>query len=357
MRENAANCEQLKSDLERIQQRQRELDMQKGARPKERVVTGSRPESRMEVDEAPRSKGIFNLDRAAQEQMNEGLEVWISSESASSLRGLETQVICPLMDVALPGYTPSSTPGSSQVSGSSSRLEELHERLQLRSRESPARVDLPSTWGEQPVRNVVISSYKKNTEGRYHRHNRMDWSMVQRDRRDCFHDAAWVEYLTQPRVPEGVVHLIMGDSLLRVLTRIQSHWQTGILSFAGAATPQMLATLEMLGLARVYTVTLMVGTNDQGGSKEGDEAARQDELHSRGIADSNGSGHSHGVHHPLQHESGSTCSGDEHKSAKPERNNQADTQKKRPPRWAVGRGQANGAIHFPRRCILGWDSL
>ena len=78
VRENAANCEQLKSELERIQQRQRELDMQKG--------------------------------------------------------------------------------------------------LQLRNRESPARVDLPSTWGEQPVRSVVISSYKKNTEGRYHRHNRMDWS-------------------------------------------------------------------------------------------------------------------------------------------------------------------------------------
>ena len=193
----------------------------------------------------------------------------IPSESASSLRGLETQAIRPLMDVALPGYTPSSTPGSSQVSGSSSRLKELHERLQLRNRESPARVDLPSTWGEQPVKRVVISSYKKNTEGRYNRHNRMDWSTAQMDwstaqmdRRDCFHNAAWVEYFTQPRVPEGAVHLIIGDSLLRVLTRIQSHWQTGILSFAGAATPQMLATLEMLGMARVYTVTLMIGTND-----------------------------------------------------------------------------------------------
>ena len=148
------------------------------------------------------------------------------------------------------------------MSGSSSRLKELNERLQLRNRESPARVELPPTWREQPIRSVVISSYKKNTEGRYHRHNRMDWSTAQRVRRDCFHDAAWVEYLTQPHVPEGAVHLIVGDSLLRVLTRIQSHWQTGILSFAGAATPQMLATLEMLGMARVDTVTLMIGTND-----------------------------------------------------------------------------------------------
>ena len=207
----------------------------------------------VEVDEAPRSKGRFNLDRAAQEHMNEGLEVWIPTESASSLRGLETQPIRSLMDVALPGYTPSSTPSSSQVSGSSSRLKELNERLHLRNRESPTRVELSPTWREQPVRSVVIASYKKNTDGRYRRHNRMDWNAAQRPRRDCFHDASWAEYETQPRIPEVAVHLIVGDSLVRVLTRIQSHWQTGVLSFSGAATPQMLASLEMLGIARMYT--------------------------------------------------------------------------------------------------------
>ena len=109
VRENAANCEQLKSELERIQQRQRELGMQKEARPKERIVTGSRPESRKEVDEAPKSRRRLNLDRVAREHMSEGLEVWIPTESTSSLRGLETQLIHPLMDVALPTYTSSST--------------------------------------------------------------------------------------------------------------------------------------------------------------------------------------------------------------------------------------------------------
>ena len=262
VRENAANCEQLKSEMERIEQRQRELDAQKGARPKERVVTSSRPESRMEVDEAPRARGRFNLDREAREHMSEGLEVWIPNEATSSLRSLETQPIRPLMDVVLPGYTPTSTSSGSQVSGSSSRLKELSERLRQRSRESSARAQLPPTWREQPVRSVIISSYKKNTERRYHRHNRLDWNAEQKARRDCFHDAAWVEYLAPPRVPEGAVHLIIGDSLVRVLIRIQSHWQTGILSFAGAATPQILATLEMLGTTKVYTVTLMIGTND-----------------------------------------------------------------------------------------------
>ena len=148
------------------------------------------------------------------------------------------------------------------MSGSSSRLKEIHERLQLRSRESPARAEVPPTWREQSVRSVVIASYKKNTEGRYHRNNRMVWNAAQRVRRDCFHDASWAEYFTQSRIPEGAVHLIVGDSLVRVLTRIQSHWQSGILSFSGAATPQMLASLEMVGMEKMYTVTLMMGTND-----------------------------------------------------------------------------------------------
>ena len=119
--------------------------MQKGARTKERTAAGSRPESIMDVDEALRSKGRFNQDRTAQEHMNEVLEVWIPTETTSSLRGLETQPIRPLMDVALPGYTPSSTPSGSQVSGSSSRLKQLNKRLQLRNRECPARLELPPT--------------------------------------------------------------------------------------------------------------------------------------------------------------------------------------------------------------------
>ena len=68
------------------------------------------------------------------------------------------------------------------------------------TREVTIRGERPPTWREQPVRSVVIASYKKNTDGRYHRHKRMDWNTAQRARRDCFHDATWVEYYTQPRI-------------------------------------------------------------------------------------------------------------------------------------------------------------
>ena len=86
----------------------------------------------------------------------------------------------------------------------------------------------------------------------------MDWTAEQRERRDAFHDASWAEYYTQPRIPEGAVHLIIGDSLIRVLTRIQSHWQVGVLSFSGAETPQMLGSPEMIDMVKMYTVTLMM---------------------------------------------------------------------------------------------------
>ena len=93
----------------------------------------------------------------------------------------------------------------------------------------------------------------------------MDWTTAQRARarRDCFHDASWAEYYAQPRLPEGAVHLIIGDSLIRVLTRIQSHWQVGVLSFSRAATPQMMASLEMLDMVKMYTVILMTRLHEK----------------------------------------------------------------------------------------------
>ena len=130
--------------------------------------------------------------------MNEGLEVWIPPEPVPSVRGLEAPPIRPLMEVILPGCTPSSTPSSSQISGSSSRLKELHDRLKLRNRNNSTREEQPLTCRDHPDRSVIIASYKKNTDGDYHRHNRVDWTTVQRARRDCFHDVSWAEYYAQP---------------------------------------------------------------------------------------------------------------------------------------------------------------
>ena len=92
------------SEMEKLQRRQRELARQKEKRKRttEPAATASRPESCVEVDEAPRPSGRFNLDRAAQEHINEGLEVWIPPEPLPSVHSLDAQSIRPLMEVKLP---------------------------------------------------------------------------------------------------------------------------------------------------------------------------------------------------------------------------------------------------------------
>ena len=92
------------------------------------------------------------------------------------------------------------------------------------------------------MRNAVISSNKKNTEGRYHRYRKKKWTNAQCERMAAFNDALWSEYLTRPRLPEGAVNLIIGDSLVSVLTRIQS--------------------LEKLEMMKRHAVNLMMGFND-----------------------------------------------------------------------------------------------
>ena len=49
--------------------------------------------------------------------------------------------------------------------------------------------------------------------------------------------------------------MIIGDWLVRVLTRVKAHWQVGVLSFSGAAMPQILVSLEMLEVRKTHTVT------------------------------------------------------------------------------------------------------
>ena len=100
--------------------------------------------------------------------MNEGLEVWIPPEPVPSVRSLDTQPIRPLFEVTLPGYTSSSTSSSIQICRSSSRLNELRDRMQSRTRDDSIREERPPTWRDHPVRSVIIASYKKNTDGAYH---------------------------------------------------------------------------------------------------------------------------------------------------------------------------------------------
>ena len=176
LHESVANRDQLKSEIELLERKQHEFASGKESKVKtstDPLMTRSRPVSRMEVDQAPRSSGHFNLDRIAQEHMNEGLDTRKPSEPVPSLKNLQSGRIRPLMDIALPCLTLRSTLGR-QTGMGKSRLKELQERLQSRTPERSTREAEPLTLREHPVRSVIIASYKKNTDGAYHRYKRDD---------------------------------------------------------------------------------------------------------------------------------------------------------------------------------------
>ena len=77
LQESIAKCDQIKSELERLQRRRQVVA---SGKEKKRTTT----ESRMEVDEAPRASGRFTLHRVAQEHMNEGLKAWTPPEPVRS---------------------------------------------------------------------------------------------------------------------------------------------------------------------------------------------------------------------------------------------------------------------------------
>ena len=63
-----------------------------------------------------------------------------------------------------------------------------------------------------------------------------------------------MDYLTKPGKPEGAVHLIIGYSLVWLVTIVRAHWQIVFLSFSDTAMAQSLASLKMLEVRTILTV-------------------------------------------------------------------------------------------------------
>ena len=72
LQQEVATRDKMRSELEQVQKLQQETTKykeRKAKTPSEPMVTHSRQELKMEVDELPRATGPFNLDRVAQKQI------------------------------------------------------------------------------------------------------------------------------------------------------------------------------------------------------------------------------------------------------------------------------------------------
>ena len=82
------------------------------------------------------------------------------------------------------------------------------------------------------------------------------------DLRACFNRATWSPAVNLQQPPLGTSHLILGDSLVRVLSNLRTSWITTVMAFGGATIAQLYRMVELMNPGRIPNVLILVGTND-----------------------------------------------------------------------------------------------
>ena len=90
--------------------------------------------------------------------------------------------------------------------------------------------------------------------------------------RACFNRATWNPAVNLQQPPLGTSHLILGDSLVRVLSNLRTSWITTVMALGGATTDQLFRMVELMNPGRIPDVTILVGTNNISRSSDEEEA-------------------------------------------------------------------------------------
>ena len=80
--------------------------------------------------------------------------------------------------------------------------------------------------------------------------------------RACFNRASWSPAVNLQQPPLGTSHLILGDSLVRVLSNLRTSWVTTVMAFRGATIAQLYQMVELMNPGRIPNMMILVGTND-----------------------------------------------------------------------------------------------
>ena len=82
------------------------------------------------------------------------------------------------------------------------------------------------------------------------------------DPRACFNRATWNPAVNLQQPPLGTSHLILGDSLVRVLSNLRTSWIITVMAFGGATIAQLFRMVELMNPGRIPNETILVGTNN-----------------------------------------------------------------------------------------------
>ena len=112
--------------------------------------------------------------------------------------------------------------------------------------------------GKMPAKKVSrIIDVQKNNQLKYN-----FTGVPETDPRACFNRATWSPAVNLQQPPLGTSHLILGDSLVRVLSNLRTSWVTTVMAFGGATIAQLYRMVELMNPGRIPNVIILVGTND-----------------------------------------------------------------------------------------------
>ena len=92
------------------------------------------------------------------------------------------------------------------------------------------------------------------------------------DPRACVNRSTWSSAVNMQQPPLGTSHLILGDSLVRVLQNLGTSWITTVIAFGGATIAQLFRMVELMKPGRIPNVMILVGTNNISRSSDEEEA-------------------------------------------------------------------------------------
>ena len=71
------------------------------------------------------------------------------------------------------------------------------------------------------------------------------------DSRACFNRSTWSPAVNLQQPPFGTSHLILGDSLVRVVQNLRTSWITTVMAFGGATIAQLFRMVELVNPGRI----------------------------------------------------------------------------------------------------------
>ena len=92
------------------------------------------------------------------------------------------------------------------------------------------------------------------------------------DSRACLNRATWNPAVNLQQPPLGTSHLILGDSLVRVLSNLRTSWVTTVMAFGGATTAHLFRMVKLMNPGRIPNVMILMGTNNISRSSDEEEA-------------------------------------------------------------------------------------